>query len=751
MKNLFNGVRSIFKRAMTLTSEAGWSNLGTLGDLPGLSMPELGREASSVGAVHAALNARISAISKVPMILSDANDNLIESGPLYTLLNRPNRWQDRSQYIGTIEAMLTLYDECIVAMIGEPGKAPDELIPLNPNKLQRIYGVHAPTGLRIVLGYVHCGDHGMVTLDWDDVIPIIGVNPYAPCRGLPAVDAARMSVQQDVATRKQNLALFSNGGMVDIVLETSKNLDKQQRNEILNAWDSRHQGYTNAHKTGILWGDLKANKIGFNPAELQSFESLRMTLTDILMVMRVMPAMIMVMIGETGLSQGSSTAEQMVAWWSNVGLSELDRIAAAHQAALVDRFNWSGSARRMKLREQSARHWFSRVAGRTPSAGELFCYFDLNQIEELVEHRRKRIDQLDKLLNRGYLPDDLNDYFDLGLPPHPTNVGTLPFSLQAVTDLTIIESDPQGTALNPHDEDGTEEDRAASNPSRALCLLDQIEARVQRASDPAAQYQALQKAWMAWNKTATKSAAKKYSRHYLEQRDRVLKQFATAASDTLNADGVDKVLAQAYDKTAENEALSSLITPSISTLLEDAWTMALPEMGTDAKANPFSIDDPNIQKAIEKRKIQGLKINDTTEEDLRKIISAGVDEGSNTTTISDAIAQYYKENCVGENKARPITAARTQVAGIANDSRLLMARDVGGLLKGWLHGDTAMPREDHQRAQATYLSNPIPLDQKFVVGGEEMDAPGDPSASASQTANCSCMLVFTRANQKGEE
>src|SRR5690606_38112598 len=117
---------------------------------------------------------------------------------------------------------------------------------------------------------------------------------------------------------------------------------KEQRDEFMEAWASRYSGFHNAHKVGILYGGLKVNTIGLKPEEMQAFEALRYTRQDVCMVMRVMPAMMMVMEGETGLSQGSSTEEQLVGWWGQVGLSELERIGAAHERFLIQPYNWSG-------------------------------------------------------------------------------------------------------------------------------------------------------------------------------------------------------------------------------------------------------------------------------------------------------------------------------------------------------------------------------------------------------------------------
>jgi hypothetical protein len=150
-------------------------------------------------------------------------------------------------------------------------------------------------------------------------------------------------------------------------------------------------------------------------------------------------------------------------------------------------------------------------------------------------------------------------------------------------------------------------------------------------------------------------------------------------------------------------------------------------------------------KALEGRKIQGLKVNDTTEEALRDIFKAGFEAGSSLSEISDKIAGYYKDNCVGEDSVRSMTAARTQTAGIVNEGQLLAAKEVGGLRKYWIHGNPEDPRETHIEAASTYdSSNAIGLEDMFIVGGEKMDGPGDSGADISNVANCSCSLGFVK-------
>jgi len=64
------------------------------------------------------------------------------------------------------------------------------------------------------------------------------------------------------------------------------------------------------------------------------------------------------------------------------------------------------------------------------------------------------------------------------------------------------------------------------------------------------------------------------------------------------------------------------------------------------------------------------------------------------------------------------------------------------MLKEWLPTLDGRTRPDHA---AMAGSDPIPLEEKFLVGGEEMDRPGDPNASAEQVCGCRCTLGYSEA------
>lgn len=746
--------------ARSMLGPGVWKNLGTVLSQSGpgalLEVPGLNEPARNFLWVYNCVAARMESVQQAALRISDGEDNLVEGGPLYDLLARPNRWMDGVGFVGAIEAILTLRNSVFVVPVSEAGARPDELMLLAPQNVTPIVATHKPTGLRVPVGWKHrdpyAADERTFTLD--EVIHIGTFNPDNPLlSALSPQDALMRTLKMDMATREQNLALFRNGGLPDFALVTEREWTEEQAKEFLQRFLDNYQGYAKAHKPALLYNGVKIDKIGLNPQELQALDVLKtLTPQEIVAGLRTKPAMAGLMVGETGLSQGTSTAEQKIAWWSETGHAELARIASALQEFLVDRYDWTAnrahcatgqpmSCQEKREMERQRRRMRPFLSGRAPAASKLFAWFDTGNVPELMEHRWKRVESFERLAGRGYQPDDLNDYFDLGLPPHPTNQGTLPFSLQAVEDVAA-----GSVGLPP----ATEPPRAGG---RAMDLVGELERKLE---DGARLNQkklaAMRKMFDALLRPLEKGAARKYSRFFLEQRGRVLDRVKGLGPERARDDALsdayapEELLKAIFPRDGEDPALLARLAPLWTEQLRRGWEFfAEQESGKAAKVAAFQVDDPRVMAALDGRKLQGTAINDTTEDAFRDVIRAAFEEGDNPAQLADRIDEYYKAHCAGETSHRPMTAARTQTAGIVNEGRLLAANAVGGLKKGWLHGAPEEARPEHLDAQATYQAAPIPLEQDFVVGGVAMKAPGDANAPIEQIANCTCMLTFHAA------
>lgn len=758
--NLIRNASSFARTAWSADQWPGWmTSASGSGPSTLLNVSGLDRPAENVLMVYGCLTARCEAIGGVALRVTDAQGNVVESGPLVTLLDKPNATMNWSQYVRVLETYNTLYNAMVIAKVGSDGStgspqaAPDELVPLSPGYLTPILGVHSPTGTAVAMEYQYNDPNTGASRIYkpEELIIHFGFNPHAPLEALSPLKVLRRTMQSELAAREQNAALFLNDSTPKTVLATDHMMTKNQADEALEKWDDRNLGFAKRHRTAVLWGGLKPQVLGLSPKEMDFLESLKFSRTDYYIVFRLYPAMLCEMTGETGLSQGSSTDSQKVAWWEDIGLSELDLIAGLHQE-LAPTFGGRGLVikRESSRLEREGRARFVRRSARlrsraTPGhiSSQLEIWFDDNTIPALVRHRLAKVDQFTKICALGYPPDDINEFLDLGLPEHPTNVGTVPIGVQPVGDL--------GSQLALRSPPGEAKPVPAVPAMRSLERIGAILER--EALERASKVDRTKKAFDRFCAPREKAASRKWSRFFLEQRERVLARISSSdqsdlshSSDLQRSRG-DDVLKSAFPLEEENKKLIERIGPLFVENLKDGWEyFSRQDVGLAEKANPFAIEDPRVMRAIESRKIQGKLVNDTTEEHLREIIKTSFEEGLTTRDMGDRIAKYYADNCVGEGAARPMTAARTQTSGIINEGRMASAEKVGGVKKIWIHGSPNEPRPSHLEAAKRYQANPIDLDQPFEIGDAELMQPGDADAPIEEIANCTCSVGFVAAS-----
>lgn len=705
-----------------------------------MDVPGLYRPAENVLMVFGCIIARREAIGKVPRRISDPEGNLITSGPLIDLLDAPNPMSNWSQYIRELETYNTLYNIMIVAVVGDTG-LPESLVPLNPAYLNPYMGVYEPTGTPVVIEYRYSDPiTGRQKIFKPEQLLIHkGFNPHAPLAPLSPINVLRRTMQADIVAREQNLALFQNDARPAGILTNENRMTKEQAEEVLNHVESRLKGYQNRKRLLALWGGLKYQDVGLTPVEMEYLNGLKFLRTDYYIVFRVPPAMIYeVMPVEMGKGN-EATESAKVQWWEDVGLSELETIAALHQP-IVDRFFRQGRGGRvgrtlMRSERDSYRRFIRRSAVNVSQDEARYAlWFDDNSIPALGRYRLGKLDQMVKVLGMGYLPDDANAWLDLDLPEHPDNLGRVAFNLQVIGGNQTTDGGRQTT-------DQTDQQQKSAPVMRALDRLEEV-----LRADVPAKYAGLRKVFDAFLKPREKAAAKKWSRFFVEQRERVLARVATLqrADAGKSANAADAELARIFPRQEEDSQLVMRIAPIIHEHMVDGVRFFEKEIGVDLKGGMAIDSDPRLMRAVEERQIQGRIVNDTTEERLREIIRTSFEEGMTTRDMGDRIAKYYADNCVGEGSARAMTAANTQTAGIVNEGRMIAAEEVGGLKKGWLHGGSKDPREGHMTAQREYLNNPIPLDEDFKVDGYECSAPGDSSLPPEEVCNCTCMAVFVK-------
>ena len=134
-------------------------------------------------------------------------------------------------------------------------------------------------------------------------------------------------------------------------------------------------------------------------------------------------------------------------------------------------------------------------------------------------------------------------------------------------------------------------------------------------------------------------------------------------------------------------------------------------------------------------------IADTDRDDVLAAINTGLAEGLGTEEIARNIRKVTQMT-----PFRAATIARTETHAAATYGSIESVRQAEQelgvvMVKEWLATKDSRTRPEHMAADGQKVA----LDEKFTVGGEMMDRPGDSSASAKNVVACRCSIIFSEA------
>jgi hypothetical protein len=154
-------------------------------------------------------------------------------------------------------------------------------------------------------------------------------------------------------------------------------------------------------------------------------------------------------------------------------------------------------------------------------------------------------------------------------------------------------------------------------------------------------------------------------------------------------------------------------------------------------------DDRFIMGMVEFIKIYGAtkvtEITYTTLKGIKDTVTKGVEEGIGTAQI----AREIRKNSPEISKIRSNTIARTETHQASNTANMQLMKEMANelgieMVKEWVSSeDTERTRTTHQKADGQQVG----MNEKFIVGGEELEYPGDPNGSAENVINCRCAVV----------
>lgn len=307
--SLWSRVAGLFRRKMTPDEwfrEFG----GSLGSATGIYINQL--TALQASAVMACVSILSEDMAKLPLHVfrrgADGGKDVVADHPIERVLQKPNGWQDRFEFVEQMMAALLLRGNAYAAVLRDWRGQVQSLVPINPDKVvlyqstngELFYivsrtGPHEMAALKSLPLMIAAED--MFHLRWLTLNSLVGVSRIGVAREIIGLALG----QQDMMAR-----FIGNGAHNGVALQTDKHLSDDVYKRLVESWRDRQSGISNAGKTAILEEGLKLEKLGMSLVDAEFMAARQFQTEEIGRIFRIPPNML----GVSGSRATNSTIEQ---------------------------------------------------------------------------------------------------------------------------------------------------------------------------------------------------------------------------------------------------------------------------------------------------------------------------------------------------------------------------------------------------------------------------------------------------------
>lgn len=211
---------------------------------------------------------------------SDPDAGLDTSSALYELLQRPNDRMDPYQLKRWVSAVKDIYGEAYVLKLRDMDGVVRELHPMHPANVI----VRRDPDDGSIWYYYSAGVRNVSMLPKmpaADVIPFLNFDPDTTERGLSKLEALRMTLVEEDATRRSQAAFWRKGARPGMVLTSAKALSKPAAERLRASIDASHGGVDNTGGTLVLEDGITAIPMQLNSQELEYVDSRKLSREEV--------------------------------------------------------------------------------------------------------------------------------------------------------------------------------------------------------------------------------------------------------------------------------------------------------------------------------------------------------------------------------------------------------------------------------------------------------------------------------------
>ena len=546
----------------------------------------------------------------------------------------------------------------------------------------------------------------------DQVVRLRGWNPYDEFRGLGNYRAAHIAAEADWLAGKFSRNLMANNGDTSRIISVKGGQPTDsQRAQLIQEFKARREASLRGQSRDVVVG----GEVELHNAELASvdpaFISQRLeNRHEIYIAFGVPPSM-----ADIKASYSIGSASDMFQLLINTCIPTGAKFCGALEKLIY------------------------KLTGERVEAG-------LNWDEHpcMQEVRKERLDSIAKLASQGMPMEEINEYLALGMVQYPGwEVGYLPINVTPVLNEAgevnpaplpgdFSEVPAGGEAATGDDED--------QQPEEVKAMLSALRGRAHgHVHKAGGKNKQIWEAHMKLRAAAIKQYQGKVSKLFMAYRAKALKHLASAdVGKSVVAKSLVEIL---FSKEHFSRELLEALEPVTQSVMQRAGDELYSEIGQD---DPWKMAPKSALKFIRGRDKLLESVGDTAQAQLNTALANGLAKGETTEQLSDRVRGVF--NNLQNFEARRI--AMTETSATYGFTRNEAMNEAGVEYKSWLssHGPTV--REAHAAAEEQYGDAPIPIDEPFVVDGEELMYPGDESGSPGNVINCHCIQI---AVQKPKE
>jgi phage portal protein BeeE len=643
------------------------------------------------------------------------NANILESGPAVDLFNQPHPTMNRKLFWEMVVTWQALRGEFFILPLDGADQAVD-LSDRNP-RVSRMLTLPTELFWHIVQGYDlvawrYTGSPLLTPVPSEILLPTEVIhsrspNPYLYWRGMSPLILALLPAKTDYAGEQYQKGLWINNADTGVIVSTEQVLNEDQRKAIEVALRERKRKAGTADRPLFLFGGAKVEKPMLSMMDMQFLETRKFLRSEIFSIFKVPEPLA----GFTenlndGGAGGSLNAVKGSFIESTVGSLCTDLEAAVDP--IVKSFG-----------------------------DDLVGWFDIDSLPIMQAQRRARWDTAGKMFAIGVPLNDINANLDLALPDYSWGkIGYLPFSVQPAgqppeplpTEDNADEGDP-----NPDGDDATK-----SNPFLRLQKLLSTAGQSYRSAQSekaAADAAALWKRLIRMRQSSVSLVKGKIGKVLMVYRKKTLAKLDEVHLEK-SAGRLGEIKSLVDIIFSANEfgaALNRELAAPISSILQSAGEEQLKELGM---TDPWKYPPQGVLDFLASRQQPIMGVGGTVRDQLNTSLQEGIANGETHLELVGRVKDVFGN--LADSEAKRV--AQTEVNVAYNTARHQAQADAGIQYKAWLHTYSGHPRETHMIAGETYTrEEPIPMDQPFMVDGEPLMFPCDPSGSPGNVINCHCI------------